>query len=158
MQKALKGLTVLSSDLDAMYTSFLTDQVPSIWSMVAYTSLKPLGAWYRDLIQRVAFIRSWVQRGEPCTFWIGGFYNPSAFMTGVYQAFARSEGVSVDKLGFQYNVIERAEDEVNSPPTHGCYVSGIFADSWRWSRSKHAMVDALPNEPYNQLPLIHFLP
>lgn len=50
-------------------------------------------------------------------------------MTGVYQAFARSEGVSVDKLGFQYNVIERAEDEVNSPPTHGCYVSGIFADS-----------------------------
>ncbi|CBZ35711.1 dynein heavy chain, putative [Leishmania donovani] len=158
MQKALQGLTVLSSDLDAMYSSFLADQVPQLWTTVSYASLKPLGAWYRDLLARVQFIRSWLQKGEPAAFWIGGFFNPSAFMTGVYQAFARAEGVSVDKLGFRYEVLGVEPEAITSGPVRGCFVYGIQTDAWRWDFERRVMADSLPGEPYAVLPPVHFLP
>ncbi|CAM39839.2 putative dynein heavy chain [Leishmania braziliensis MHOM/BR/75/M2904] len=158
MQKALLGLTVLSADLDAMYSSFLADQVPTLWTAVSYASLKPLGAWYRDLLARVQFIRSWLQKGEPAAFWIGSFFNPSAFMTGVYQAFARAEGVSVDKLGFGYEVLDMEPEAITSGPVRGCYVYGIHTDAWRWDSERRVMADSFPGEPYAVLPPVHFLP
>lgn len=158
MQKALQGLTVLSSDLDAMYTSLLSDQVPDLWTSVSYASLKPLGAWYREFLEKVKFIRTWVQKGEPKAYWITGFFNPSAFMTGAYQAFARAEGVSVDKLGFHYSVVDTPLDSLTAAPERGCYVYGIFTDAWRWDEVEKVMTDSLPGEPYGELPVVHFLP
>ncbi|CBH18135.1 dynein heavy chain, putative [Trypanosoma brucei gambiense DAL972] len=158
LQKALQGLTVLSTDLDAMHESFLTDRVPQLWSAVGYVSLKPLGAWYRDFLARVDFIRTWLRKGEPNSFWIGGLFNPSAFMTGVFQAFSRAEGVSVDKLGFRFEVISREPSEIDEGPLRGCYVHGIHTDSWRWDAASGVMTDSLPGEPYATLPVVHFLP
>ncbi|CCW68554.1 unnamed protein product [Phytomonas sp. Hart1] len=158
MEKALNGLTVLSVDLDAMYTSLLNDQVPQLWSAIAYSSLKPLGAWYRDFLQRINFIRTWVRRGEPKAFWIGGFFNSSAFITGISQAFARAEKVSVDKLGFRFNVVNIDVDQMEEGPQRGCYVYGLYADAWRWNCVDEVMSDSLPGELYDTLPVIHFLP
>jgi len=158
MQRALKGLTVLSADLDRMYQSFLNDQVPALWSVVSYASLKPLGAWFRDFVNRVAFIRKWVREGEPVCFWIGGFFNSAAFMTGTLQAFARSTGVSVDKLGFSFRILDEKEDEVTAQPESGAYVSGIFSDAWRWDSERGLMAESLPGVPYADLPVVHFLP
>lgn len=31
LKKAIRGMIVMSSDLDAMYTAFLNNQLPSIW-------------------------------------------------------------------------------------------------------------------------------
>merc|ERR1711991_236086 len=158
MKKALRGLTVLSEDLDKMYYSFLNDQVPLLWSAVGYTSLKGLGAWFKDLVKRIAFIRQWVQKGEPKVFWIGGFFNDSAFMTGALQAFARQREVSVDKLGFSFSVLDMNEEDVATGPESGAYVSGIFTDAWRWDPVARIMADSLPGEPYDALPVVHFLP
>eukprot|EP00656_Telonema_subtile_P030870 TRINITY_DN3383_c0_g5_i1.p1 TRINITY_DN3383_c0_g5~~TRINITY_DN3383_c0_g5_i1.p1 ORF type:complete len:503 (+),score=72.41 TRINITY_DN3383_c0_g5_i1:24-1532(+) len=158
IQKALQGLTVLSEDLDRMYTSFINDQVPSLWSSVGYASLKPLGAWFRDLVERITFIRTWVRKGEPVCFWIGGFFNPSAFMTGMLQAFARAEGVSVDRLGFSYHIVEEDATNIAEQPHRGCFVSGIVTDAWRWDSEKGVMADSLPGVPYSMLPVLHFLP
>jgi dynein heavy chain len=158
MKKALKGLTVLSEDLDRMYYSFLNDQVPTLWSVVGYASLKNLGAWFKDLVKRIQFIRTWVQKGEPKVFWIGGFFNASAFMTGALQAFARQHGVSVDKLGFSFSVLDEPESSITSGPESGTYVSGIYTDAWRWDPDRKVMADSLPGEPYDQLPVMHFLP
>jgi len=158
MKKALKGLTVLSEDLDKMYGSFLNDQVPALWSVVAYASLKPLGAWFKDLVARIAFIRQWVVKGEPSVYWVGGFFNASAFMTGTLQAFARQHTVSVDKLGFSFSVLDIPVDEITCGPESGSYVSGIFSDAWRWDDKAKVMADSLPGEPYGVLPVMHFLP
>ena len=85
LTKALKGLTVLSEDLDAMFNSFINDQVPMLWEKAAYPSLKPLGSWYKDLIERVAFIRKWLRKAEPPSFWMPGLFYPHGFMTGILQ-------------------------------------------------------------------------
>lgn len=158
LQRALRGLTVLSEDLDKMYQSFLNDRVPQLWSDVSYASLKPLGSWFRDLCARVQFIRTWVQKGEPTCFWLPGFFNPSAFMTGMLQAFARAESISVDKLGFSFVMIDREETSITEQPQRGCYLSGLFSDSWRWNSAAGVMADSLPGEPFSTLPVVHFLP
>ena len=56
IQKAIKGLVVMSEELERVYHSFLNNQVPEMWSNAAYPSLKPLASWVRDLQLRVAFV------------------------------------------------------------------------------------------------------
>ena len=40
-----------------MFDSFLLKRVPELWEKVAYPSLKPLGTWVPDLLERVKFMR-----------------------------------------------------------------------------------------------------
>lgn len=56
LQKAIQGLVVMSIELEKMFTSFLDSRVPENWENVAYPSLKPLGSWVTDLIQRIVII------------------------------------------------------------------------------------------------------
>lgn len=55
LQKAIKGLVVMSLELEKMNISFLNAKVPEAWEKVAYLSLKPLGSWVKDLIERLVF-------------------------------------------------------------------------------------------------------
>jgi dynein heavy chain len=79
----------MSQELDEMYGSFLKNQVPFNWEFVAYLSLKPLSSWFKDLIERVEFMRNWLKEGHPDCFWLSGFFFPHGFMTGALQTFAR---------------------------------------------------------------------
>ena len=63
IQRAIKGLVLMTFELDAMYTSIINGQVPKNWEKVAYPSLKPLASWFRDLLQRVQFMNDWLTGG-----------------------------------------------------------------------------------------------
>jgi dynein heavy chain len=76
LKKAIRGFIVMSAELDAMYNSFQNGKVPRNWEKVAYPSLKPLMSWYKDLIDRVAFMNEWLINGQPLSFWMSGFFFP----------------------------------------------------------------------------------
>lgn len=56
LKKALKGLVVMSEDLEKLSNSIYDSQVGKLWSDVGFLSLKPLGSWIEDLIARVKFL------------------------------------------------------------------------------------------------------
>jgi dynein heavy chain len=37
-----------------------------------------------DLLERLAFIQAWVQRGTPAVYWISGFFFPQVSLAATY--------------------------------------------------------------------------
>jgi dynein heavy chain len=81
LMKAIKGLVVMSPDLEVVFKALLTNEVPASWANVAYPSLKPLSSWVKDLHERVLCLRNWAEHGQPTNFWLSGFFFPQGFIS-----------------------------------------------------------------------------
>lgn len=102
LQKGLKGLVVISPDLESILISVDQNKVPVAWSF-AYFSLKPLSNWFEDLVKRYEFFRDWATKGTQYHFWIGAFTYPTGFTTSLLQRFSRkASGAPIDKLEFDF--------------------------------------------------------
>ena len=60
----IKGLVVMSTDLDDIFHAVFNNKIPAVWSK-AYPSTKPLGAWIRDLLLRLSELNAWIVNGYP---------------------------------------------------------------------------------------------
>lgn len=43
-----------------------------MWASKGHLSLKPLGSWISDLIDRITFLNNWIEKGTPDVFWLSG--------------------------------------------------------------------------------------
>ena len=156
--KALKGLVVMTNELEAIANAIALNQVPKAWANVAYPSMKPCSAWVNDLMDRLGFINTWIEKGVPSVFWISGFYFPQAFLTGSLQNYARKHKYPIDQVSF--NFIFRQEDwaTLTEKPEDGVYIRGLFLEGARWDSSISSINDSLPKQLYTELPVIHLSP
>jgi dynein heavy chain len=158
LKKAIKGMIVMSSDLDAMYTSFLNNQLPGNWETVSFASLKTLGSWVTDLIYRVGFMRAWLQKGQPHAFPLPVFFFPQGFMTASLQTYARKHMEAIDGLSFKYQILTQNPEEITESPEDGVIVFGLYLEGARFDRELNRVVESKPGEMYDLLPAIHFQP
>ena len=160
IQRAIKGLSVMSVDLEMMYKSFVINQVPQLWSNVAYPSLKPLASWVLDLHARIKFMNSWLTLGTPDVFPLPALFFPQGFLTGVLQTHARKYLISINSLKFTYKIVEPAAagDENTQKDHDGVFVSGLWMEGMRWETDRGQIADPNPGEMFSLLPNMHFLP
>ncbi|MBZ3886078.1 Dynein heavy chain 1, axonemal [Sciurus carolinensis] len=158
MLKALKGLVVMSSQLELMAASLYNNSVPELWNSKAYPSLKPLASWVMDLLERLNFLKSWIQGGIPAVFWISGFFFPQAFLTGTLQNFARKFVISIDTISFDFKVMTQLPSELRERPEVGCFIYGLFLEGARWDPVDFQLTESRPKELYTEMAVIWLLP
>ena len=106
LRKAIKGLVVMSEELEEVFQSLLANLVPKLWEKKSFLSIKPLPSYIADFQRRIDFIQNWVIEGNPRSFWISGFYFPQSFLTGILQTYARKKVLPIDELKIDFKVLE----------------------------------------------------
>ncbi|XP_028992315.1 dynein axonemal heavy chain 2 isoform X2 [Betta splendens] len=158
LEKGIKGLVVMSSNLEETFNCIYDGRVPHLWEK-AYPSLKPLAAWTRDLCQRVHQFARWAEAAQPPTlFWLPGFTFPNGFLTAVLQSSARHHNISVDMLSWEFIVSTVDDSNLLYPPKDGVFVRGLYLEGAGWDKKNACLVEAEPMQMVCPMPTIHFKP
>jgi dynein heavy chain len=107
LQKAVKGLIVMSAELELCGRTLVIGQVPAMWIAKSYPSRKPLASYVTDLIERVAFLQNWITNGMPIVYWLSVFFFTQSFLTGAKQNYARNNKIPIDTVDFEFEVREK---------------------------------------------------
>lgn len=175
LKKAIQGWVMMTSDIEGMCQSLLENRVPAKWQRVAYPSNKSLAAWMTDYHRRIQFIRSWLEKGPPNSFWLPGFFFPQVgnvvwpseawnnclqgFLTGVLQMHARKHALPIDSLNFVTSVTTQKEaSEVSNAPDDGVFVHGLFLEGAQWDIQAGHLIDASHGAMHSEFPIVHFCP
>jgi len=155
IKKAVKGLVVMSSELEVLATALYFNKLPVLWKARSYPSLKPLASYIADLQDRLNFFKDWMENKPPCIFWLSGFFFTQAFLTGSSQNFARKYTIPIDDVVFDFEMKGSNQTE---PPLDGVYTTGLFIEGARWNQEAQLLDESLPKVLFDHAPVIHFVP
>ena len=157
LQKAVKGMIVMSAELDTVGRALTIGLVPALWLKKSFPSLKPLGSYVKELIDRVEFFASWLNHGPPTVYWLSGFFFTQAFLTGAKQNFARKHKIPIDQIDFDYFMMDKPDD-CGGVPDDGVYCRGLYMDGARYDSDHHTIAESEPKVLFSAVPPIWMLP
>lgn len=156
VQKAVKGLVVMSADLEALGNFLFINKVPLMWKGRSYPSLKPLSGYIADLQERLVFFGGWLLEQRPAVFWISSFFFTQAFLTGSAQNYARRYTIPIDDVVFDFEM--QADEAFNSGPENGVYTQGLYLEGARWDKSTMLLDESLPKVLFSLAPTMWWVP
>jgi len=155
LQKAVKGLVVMSADLDDIMKAMFDNKLPGGWAKVSYPSLRPLSSYVADLLDRLHFFATWVEEGPPDCFTMPFFFFVQAFMTGVLQNFARKYTIPIDTVAFDFEFLAETR---GGKPEDGAYTDGLFVEGARLDFETLQLAESQPKVLFSPMCVVLLKP
>ncbi|XP_070583565.1 dynein axonemal heavy chain 11 isoform X3 [Erythrolamprus reginae] len=151
----LKGELTFSSSMETLQSSLFYDQVPDVWSSLAYPSTYSLAQWFNGLLLRCRELDTWTQDLVlPAVVWLSGFFNPQSFLTAIMQTTARKNNWSLDKMCLTTDVTKKSREDYGHPPREGAYIFGLYMEGARWDIQAGVVAEARLKDLTPMLPVI----
>ena len=144
----------MSAELEGMFNNIILRKVPLNWQGEAYLSLKPLGSWFDDFLQRVKFMNTWIKEGKLNSYWVSAFYFPQGFMTASLQTYARKTKLPIDELVFQTYVLKKTPDTVSKQPEDGVNIHGMILQGCAWDERGEVLCESERKKLFQEMPVI----
>ncbi|CAL1157217.1 unnamed protein product [Cladocopium goreaui] len=139
LELGISGALNVTERMENLSTCLQLNRVYDSWRALAYPSLKPLGAWFQDLLSRMQQLVEWTidRNGVLKSTWISGLFNPMAFLTAVMQVTARSKELPLDFMTNRATFLNIMDpSDVVSHPNNGVHIHGLFLEGASWEEGK----------------------
>jgi len=151
----LKGDLTMTDPMERLMFSLASDQVPASWRLLAYPSLRALGSWLVNLLQRCEQLNGWTaDLAVPKVVWLSGLFNPQSFLTAVMQTTARRNDWPLDKTVILTEVTKKTPEQVDAPSRDGAFIHGLTLEGARWDDKTGVLDDSKPKELFCLMPVI----
>jgi len=158
LDKAIRGVVVMSGPLETMYNCFVLLRVPPQWENAGYPCLKPLNTWIEDYFQRIDFMSKWLLEGPRPSYWISGFFFPQGFMTAIKQTYSRDYAIAVDTLCVTCQMKNYDEDDIQDIPADGVLIHGLYMEAGRFDRTSMEVEESYPGILFDKVPCLWLKP
>lgn len=156
MKKAIKGEVLLSAQLEDALKSLKDGATPKMWLAVSYPSLKTLGGYIKDLVERLSWFNDWVANGIPPVLWITRFFFTQGFLTGTKQNYARKYKIAIDLLDYDFEVVK--DDSNVTHPEDGVNIIGMFIEGCKWNHVTFSLDESDPKVLFAKCPMVQIIP
>lgn len=102
-------MIVITPELESISQAITFKTIPKEWSRYSYPSLKPIGSYIQDFVDRLQWLQTWYDTSKPNTFWLPGFFFTQAFLTAAMQNYARKYKIPIDTLAYDFDVLKVKE-------------------------------------------------
>jgi dynein heavy chain len=152
----LKGELTVTPAMEAVENALYLDSVPPQWGTILGPSTKPMASWFLDMLERFKVLEAWcADLALPITVWLGGLFNPQAFLTAISQQTARKQGWPLDKVVLTVDVTKKyGKEDFSSPPREGAYLYGLYMAGARWDVQTGAIQEARLKELCPPMPIL----
>nr|CAH7731314.1 unnamed protein product [Callosobruchus chinensis] len=152
---AIEGTIIMSEALGDSMDNIYDAKVPNVWLRGSWAA-STLGFWFTELLERDNQFRTWCFGGRPACFWMAGFFNPQGFLTAMKQEVARAhKGWALDQVSLYNEVTKNLREEINSGPSEGVYVYGLYLDGAGWDRRHARISESINKVLYTLVPVIY---
>jgi len=138
LQKASKGLVVMSSDIETLAKNMFASNMPILWAPVSYPTMKPLSSYFNHVLDRLYMLQSWMDNGPSMNFWLSGFFFTHVFPTGVLHNLTRKYRIPIDTICFEFICLPKHGDH-EKILEDGVYIYGMFLEGAHWD-NEHMML------------------
>ncbi|KAK9865962.1 hypothetical protein WJX84_007849, partial [Apatococcus fuscideae] len=122
----LKGDLTMTEPMEKLMYSLASDLVPAVWTNLAYPSLRPLGSWLVNLMQRVTQLVEWTtDLGVPKSVWLPGLFNPQSIPYSSHAGHGAKERVAIGQDCDCDRGHQEAARPNDGPSRDGAFVHGL---------------------------------
>jgi len=161
LNQMLYGEVCTNESVKSLMGAIDASMIPQQWSMFDFPTLKGLGPWFVELLERVEKLLFWADHGTRArSIWISGLFCPALQFTATLQVEARKQKLPLEHFfiqgkitGYEWDTILPAYNDDDT--IHGVFVHGMFLDGARWDSIGVCLAEQRPKERYPKLPIMH---